>query len=93
VNNTKTDTTNVYRYKITRRGVSDRDLWGRKAGEPYEEIEFRGYYQKMQSWEPWCRADEYMIVELQKLEAVPGLEGLAYLAWQTVRTKTFGEEQ
>ena len=97
MNNTKTDTTNVYRYKITKRGVHKRDGWGRKAGEPYVEIEFRGYYQTKQLWEPWHVEGELMIVELQKLEAVvhdldPDVP-FATLEWQTVRTKTFGEEQ
>ena len=97
MNNTKTDTTNVYRYKVTKRGVSDRDGWGRKAGEAYETIEFRGYYQNQQSWEPWHSEGECMILELQKLEAVvhdldPEVP-FATLEWKTIRTKTFGEEQ
>jgi hypothetical protein len=99
VNNTKTDTTNVYRYKVTKRGKWLQDHFGGrfKKGDPYEEIEFRGYYQTQQSWEPWHRADEYMIVELQKLEAVvhdldPAVP-FATLEWRTIRTKTFGEEQ
>lgn len=97
MNNTKTDTTNVYRYKVTKRGKWLQDhLGGRfKKGDPYEEIEFRGYYQNAQHWEPWHGANEYMILELQKLEAVvhDAPFGLAGLEWQTIRTKTFGEEQ
>jgi hypothetical protein len=99
VNNTKTDTTNVYRYKVTTRGKWLQDHLGGqiKKGDPYERIEFRGYYQTQQSWEPWHQADSYMIVELQKLEAVvhdldPEVP-FATLEWQTIRTKVFGEEQ
>jgi hypothetical protein len=99
VNNTKTDTTNVYRYKVTTRGkwLQDHPWQGHKKGDPYETIEFRGYYQTQQSWEPWHRAGSYMIVELQKLEAVvhdldPEVP-FATLEWQTIRAKTFGEEQ
>lgn len=99
MNNTRTDTTNVYRYKVTKRGRWLQDhLGGRiKKGDPYEEIEFRGYCQNcMQFWEPWHKANEYMIVEFQKLEAFsrPDEQGHEYfgLEWQTIRTKTFGEE-
>lgn len=98
MNNTKTDTTDVYRYKITTRGKRLTDHFGgrHKKGDPYETIEFRGYYHTKQGWEPWHSDDEYMILELQKLQAVvhdldPEVP-FATLEWQTVRTKTFGEE-
>lgn len=101
MNNTKTDTTDVYRYKITTRGkwLTDHFGVGHKKGDLYETIEFRGYYQTKQDWEPWHGAHEYMIVELQKLEAFIDREEHAdgatltpYLAWTVIRTKTFGEE-
>lgn len=99
MNNTKTDTTDVYRYKITTRGKWLRDhLGGRyKKGDPYERIEFRGYYQTKQHWEPWHGAHEYLVVELQKLEPYcygtdENDEFLTGLEWKTIRTKTFGEE-
>lgn len=95
MNNTKTDTTDVYRYKITTRGKWLTDHFGGryKKGDPYETIEFRGYYQTKQSWEPWRNAGTYMILELQKLEVVWDDEETAYLGWETIRTKTFGEER
>lgn len=93
MNNTRTDTTSVYRYKITETGVWNRDhgFTGARKGDPYERIEFRGYYQTKPSWTPWRSAGRTVKVELQKLGIS---ETLPFdLKWRTISTKILSDEE
>lgn len=96
------DTTDVYRYKITRTGVRNRDSWDGcyVKGDTFEEISFRGYYMTKQTWVPWVTEGDTLKLELQKLEAFavswPTHDHIeTELRWVTIRTKIFtqgGEE-
>lgn len=92
------DTTDVYRYKITKTGLR-RKHWDDPELIPYEDISFRGYYMSKQSWNPWRNRDETVKLELQKLALVLNKNRCHsgdtdyVLGWVTIRTKTYGGEE
>ena len=98
MNNTRRDTTDVYRYKITTTGMTKASRWDPNPSppEPYERIEYRGYYQTKQSWKPWRGSLQTVKLELQKLEAVIRVDELSgpepALEWVTIRTIVLEDE-
>jgi hypothetical protein len=81
------DNTDVFRQKVTRKGVTPADRWGynQNPGQPYETTEFFGPYRTRNvGGNPWLnRGDTWMKVEIQKLEAVPP----GTLEWVTEKEK------
>lgn len=69
------DTTDVFRQKITRKGVTIPSGWESNPapGKPYEHVTFFGPYRTRNvGRRPWMNAgDTEVKVEIQKLEAVP----------------------
>lgn len=81
------DNTEVFRQKVTRRGVRQPSRWDPNPGEPepYEALTFFGPYRTRNvGGNPWMNAgDTWMKIEIQKLEAVsPGT-----LEWVTEKER------
>lgn len=89
----KEDGTNVYRQKVTRRGVSLPSRWDPKPEppKPYETVTFFGPYRTRNVGDkPWMNAgDHWVKVEIQKLEAVPP----GTLEWVTEKEQIIGREE
>ena len=79
------DTTEVYRQKITRKGVTVPSRWDLNPGpgQPYEAVTYAGPYRTRNvGGPPWMNAGDHTVkVEIQKLEAVPP----GTLEWVTQR--------
>lgn len=69
------DTTEVYRQKVTRKGVTIPSRWdpNPEPGKPYETVTYAGPYRTQNvGGKAWMNASDHTVkVEIQKLEAVP----------------------
>jgi hypothetical protein len=81
-----TDTTNVYRQKVTREGVHPKNGWGYSKGDAYTEVEFFGpYLTRNVGGDPWHHPGDKTTVEIQTLGVVAG-----ELQWVTEKMKVIG---
>lgn len=80
------DTTDIYRQKVTRRGMTIPSRWDTSPEEPhpYEKVEFYGPYRSTNvGGNPWInKGDAEVIVEIQKLSVVNG-----ELGWVTEKKR------
>jgi hypothetical protein len=82
------DGTDIYRQKVTRKGVHTPSRWGHVSetdNQPYENVFFYGpFATRNVGGQPYMNADDAeMKVEIQKLEAVPP----GTLEWVTEKEK------
>ena len=89
----KRDTTDTFRQKVTRKGVTQPDRWGYdpKPGRAYEEVAFFGPYRTRNvGGKPWMNSSDTEVkVEIQKLEAVPP----GVLEWITEKETVLRREE
>lgn len=79
-----TDTTNVFRQKVTRKGHRPPSIWVQgDKGEDYETVSFYGpYLTRNVGGNPWVNANDHTVtIEVQKLGATEN-----NLVWLTERT-------
>lgn len=85
---TVSDTTNIFRYKVTEEGIHPRDGYGHRKGDAFTNVKFWGPYQTRVNLTPWVNPRVRTTIELQKLEAVYVTdEPYAVLRWVTERKK------
>lgn len=78
-----TDTTDVFRQKVTREGVHETDGYGYRAGENYQTVVFFGpYLTRNVGGDPWFRPNEKTTIEIQALAVVA-----SELMWVTEKMK------
>ena len=89
----KDDSTDVYRQKVTRKGVVPPSRWYTQEtdNQPYETVTFFGPYRTRNvGGKPWMNAgDHWLKIEIQKLEAVPP----GTLEWVTEKEQIIEREE
>lgn len=88
------DNTDVFRQKVTRKGVTPASRWdpNPEPPKPYETVTFFGPYRtrNVGGGKPWMNAgDTWIKVEIQKLEAVPP----GTLEWVTEKEQIIEREE
>lgn len=86
------DTTDVFRQKVTRKGVTTPSRWDATiTSKPYERVTFFGPYRtRNMGGNPWMNSSDTEVrVEIQKLEAVPP----GVLEWVTEKEKILRRDE
>lgn len=90
---TSQDGTDVFRQKVTRKGMTRPSRWVQdpEPPQPYEAVTFYGPYRTRNvGGDPWLNAGDTEIkVEIQKLEAVPP----GVLEWVTEKERIVKREE
>jgi hypothetical protein len=86
------DSTDIYRFKVTRKGTTKiyRSGFWQYDGN-HEEVEFIGFYTSKYKFEPWVPKVGSLKIEHQKLEIETFGSTAPRLEWTTISTKSWFE--